>query len=170
MFTARHIAVYMRGRTQLACEEGLFHQAEVSDHAQWVANLSVILQRAEVELSQGIMQNTSVQQIRTAWVAIIMHIAEFREFHYTREWLWWDARSKFHTRFHYLLCDINRVARSVGASSTRTGPSGGLSSANEDVCRTIKGRLRKAGLLASRSSDTEWKRDRVFDQLLITSK
>lgn len=165
LFNAEKIAAFMRGRAQLACEEGLFHRQEVADHEQWVANLSVVLQRAEVELS-SVTQNTSVQHIRSAWVNIVMHVAEFEEFHYARQWLWWDNRSEFTTRFNYLLCDINRVAHGVGASTVRVGPSGGPSTASDEVCRMVKERLRKAGLLDSRSSETEWKRDRMIDQLV----
>ena len=95
-----------------------------------------------------------------------MHVAEFVEFHYARQWLWWDNRSEFKTRFNYLLCDINRVAHGVGASATRVGPSGGQSTANDEVCRMINNSLRKVGLLDSRSSETEWKRYRVFEQMV----
>ena len=121
LFTAEQLAAYMHQWAQLAAAEGMFHQDE-ADHEDWVLNLGVVLQRPELQLSHaGVTQDSSAKVIRAAWVSILGYICEFEDFHCTKKWRWWDSRDEFHTRFHYLLCDINRVAHGVGSPTMVPG-------------------------------------------------
>ena len=80
LFTAEQLAAYMRQRAQLAAVEGMFHQDEAADHDEWVLNLSVVMQCAELELSHaGVTQDSSAKVIRAAWVSILGYISEFED-------------------------------------------------------------------------------------------
>ena len=48
----------------------MFHQDEAADHEEWVVNLSVVLQRVELELSHAGVTQDSSAKVRAAWVSI----------------------------------------------------------------------------------------------------
>lgn len=84
LFTAEQLGQCMRQSSQLAAEEGLFHEDESLDHETWVRNLGVVLQRAELELNAAAaIHESSAKQVRAAWVSNLGYVVEFEEFHYT---------------------------------------------------------------------------------------
>ena len=100
LFSTLEIGKFMRARGQQAADHGMFHADEAADHAVWVDRLAVVLTRAESQLSSASLgQGVSYKDVRTVWVNIVRHIAEFEDQRHQQGWLWWDPAQDFQIRF-----------------------------------------------------------------------